>query len=258
MSFKQGGRSKNLSYFLIAINRRKAICKKIKTNRIQEQTGLKIGFPILPGFSIHKLRDIISVLVLHLQEEIEMNGSTITIIIIIAIIVLIALWLAGTYNSLVRKRNNAREGFSTMDVYLKKRFDLIPNLVETVKGYASHEKETLERVMQARSNVANSSSISEKVQGENQLTGALGRLFAVAENYPNLKANENFLDLQGQLKSVEQDIANARKYYNGTVKDLNNSVEQFPSNIVAGIFHFEKMPMFEAEAESRENVKVQF
>ena len=145
-----------------------------------------------------------------------------------------------------------------MDVYLKKRFDLIPNLVETVKGYAAHEKETLERVMQARSNIANSSSIPEKIQGENQLSGALGRLFAVAENYPNLKANENFLDLQAQLKSVEQDIANARKFYNGTAKDLNNSVEQFPSNIVAGIFHFEKMPMFEANAESRENVKVQF
>lgn len=187
-----------------------------------------------------------------------MSGSVIIIIIAVVIVCLILIWLAGTYNSLVRKRNNAKEGFSTMDVYLKKRFDLIPNLVETVKGYASHEKETLEKVMEARNQVASSDSIDRKIQGENLLSGALGRLFAVAENYPNLKANENFLDLQAQLRSVEQDIANSRKFYNGTVKELNNAVEQFPSNIVAGIFHFDKMPMFEAEVESRENVQVKF
>ena len=186
-----------------------------------------------------------------------MKGLLIPIIIIV-VLVIIGLWLAGTYNKLVRKRNNAKEGFSTMDVYLKKRFDMIPNLVETVKGYATHERETLEAVMKARSQVATAGTIDQKVENENMLTGALGRLFAVAENYPDLKANQNFLNLQEQLKSVEQDIANARKFYNGTVKDLNNSIEQFPSNIVAGLFHFEKMPMFEINEESRENVQVKF
>ncbi|MDD7513426.1 MAG: LemA family protein [Clostridiales bacterium] len=186
-----------------------------------------------------------------------MKGLLIPIIIVV-VLVIIGLWLAGTYNKLVRKRNNAKEGFSTMDVYLKKRFDMIPNLVETVKGYATHERETLEAVMKARSQVATSGTFNQKVEHENMLTGALGRLFAVAENYPDLKANQNFLNLQEQLKSVEQDIANARKFYNGTVKDLNNSIEQFPSNIVAGLFHFEKMPMFEINEESRENVQVKF
>lgn len=186
-----------------------------------------------------------------------MSGVVITVV-IIAVLVIIGLWLAGTYNKLVRKRNNAKEGFSTMDVYLKKRFDMIPNLVETVKGYATHEKETLEAVMKARSQVASAGTIDQKVENENMLTGALGRLFAVAENYPDLKANQNFLNLQDQLKSVEQDIANSRKFYNGTVKDLNNSIEQFPSNIVAGLFHFEKMPMFEINEESRQNVQVKF
>lgn len=186
-----------------------------------------------------------------------MKGLLIPIIIVV-VLVIIGLWLAGTYNKLVRKRNNAKEGFSTMDVYLKKRFDMIPNLVETVKGYATHERETLEAVMKARSQVATAGTIDQKVENENMLTGALGRLFAVAENYPDLKANQNFLNLQEQLRSVEQDIANARKFYNGTVKDLNNSIEQFPSNIVAGLFHFEKMPMFEINEESRENVQVKF
>jgi len=186
-----------------------------------------------------------------------MSGVVITVV-IIAVLVIIGLWLAGTYNKLVRKRNNAKEGFSTMDVYLKKRFDMIPNLVETVKGYAAHERETLEAVMKARSQVASAGTIDQKVENENMLTGALGRLFAVAENYPDLKANQNFLNLQDQLKSVEQDIANSRKFYNGTVKDLNNSIEQFPSNIVAGLFHFEKMPMFEINEESRQNVQVKF
>lgn len=186
-----------------------------------------------------------------------MKGLLIPII-IVAVLLIIGLWLAGTYNKLVRKRNNAKEGFSTMDVYLKKRFDMIPNLVETVKGYATHERETLEAVMKARSQVASAGTIDQKVENENMLTGALGRLFAVAENYPDLKANQNFLNLQEQLRSVEQDIANARKFYNGTVKDLNNSIEQFPSNIVAGIFHFEKMPMFEINEESRQNVQVKF
>lgn len=146
-----------------------------------------------------------------------------------------------------------------MDVYLKKRYDLIPNLVETVKGYAKHESETLEKVVAARNMAQSAGTIEEKIEGEKNLTGTLKTLFAVAESYPDLKANTNFLDLQEQLKSVENDIANARKYYNGVVKQFNNKCEMFPSNILAGIFHFTRKPMFEVDAEEeRKNVKVEF
>lgn len=180
-------------------------------------------------------------------------------IIIIAIVAVIVLWFIGAYNGFVRARNNVEEGFSTMDVYLKKRYDLIPNLVETVKGYAKHERETLESITAARASVGSATTVEERAQAENQLTGALKTLFAVAEAYPDLKANQNFLDLQNQLKQVEQDIANARKYYNAVVKDYNNRCMMFPSNIIAKIFHFEKKPMFEVDsAAERENVKVDF
>lgn len=181
------------------------------------------------------------------------------LIIAIAVVAVIVIWLINSYNKLVRLRNDAREGFSTMDVYLKKRFDMIPNLVETVKGYAAHESGTLEKVIAARNSVASSTTIDEKLQNENVLTGTLRSLFALSESYPDLKANQNFVDLQHKIEGVEQDIANSRKYYNGTVKALNNAVEMFPSNIVAGMFKFEKMTMFEvANEEERENVKVQF
>ncbi|HAR92261.1 MAG TPA: hypothetical protein DCR28_04145 [Eubacterium sp.] len=168
------------------------------------------------------------------------------------------MWLASTYNGLIRKRNTCEEAFSTMDVYLKKRFDLIPNLVSTVKGYAKHESETLEKVIAARNSGA-TQTVEERMQDENQITGALRQIFALSENYPDLKANQNFLDLQGQLKSIEADIANSRKYYNGAVKEFNNACEQVPSNIVANMFHFERKPMFEVKEEAeRENVKVEF
>lgn len=179
-------------------------------------------------------------------------------IVIAVIVVLILIWLASTYNGLIRKRNTCEEAFSTMDVYLKKRFDLIPNLVSTVKGYAKHESETLEKVIAARNSGA-TQTVEERMQDENQITGALRQIFALSENYPDLKANQNFLDLQGQLKSIETDIANARKYYNGAVKEFNNACEQVPSNIVANMFHFERKPMFEVKEEAeRENVKVEF
>ncbi|MBR2190206.1 MAG: LemA family protein [Eubacterium sp.] len=179
-------------------------------------------------------------------------------IVIAVIVVLILIWLASTYNGLIRKRNTCEEAFSTMDVYLKKRFDLIPNLVSTVKGYAKHESETLEKVIAARNSGA-TQTVEERMQDENQITGALRQIFALSENYPDLKANQNFLDLQGQLKSIEADIANARKYYNGAVKEFNNACEQVPSNIVANMFHFERKPMFEVKEEAeRENVKVEF
>lgn len=179
------------------------------------------------------------------------------------IVFLLALYAGVTYNGFVKMKNNVEEGFSTMDVYLKKRYDLIPNLVETVKGYAAHEKETLENVTAARSAVGQASQSGGDMAGraasEDMLSGALSHLFAVAENYPDLKANTNFLDLQRQLETAENDIANARKYYNGVVKTFNTKCDMFPSNIIAGMFHFERFPMFETSSDAeRENVKVDF
>ena len=183
----------------------------------------------------------------------------IPIIIIVALIAIVALWFVATYNGFVSAKNNCEEGYSTMDVYLKKRYDLIPNLVETVKGYAKHESETLERVISARNMAQGATNIEDKVAGENQLTGALKTLFAVAEAYPDLKANENFIDLQNQLNQLEAEIADSRKYYNACVKTYNNKCEMFPSNVIGNIFHFEKKPMFEVTSEAeRENVKVDF
>ena len=179
--------------------------------------------------------------------------------IIIAIIIVLAIAFVGMYNSFIKLTNSCEEAFSTMDVYMKKRFDLIPNLVETVKGYAAHEKETLEKVMAARNGIQSAATVEEKMAQENVLTGTLKSLFAVAEAYPDLKANTNFLDLQDQLKSVEEDIANSRKYYNAVVKQFNTKCEMFPSNIIASMFHFERKPMFEVDsAEERKNVEVKF
>ena len=179
--------------------------------------------------------------------------------IIIAIIIVLAIAFVGMYNSFIKLKNSCEEAFSTMDVYMKKRFDLIPNLVETVKGYAAHEKETLEKVMAARNGIQSAATVEEKMAQENVLTGTLKSLFAVAEAYPDLKANTNFLDLQNQLQSVEEDIANSRKYYNAVVKQFNTKCEMFPSNIIASMFHFERKPMFEVDsAEERKNVEVNF
>ena len=180
-------------------------------------------------------------------------------IIILIIIVLIAIWVVTTYNGLIKGRNSVEEGFSTMDVYLKKRFDLIPNLVETVKGYAKHEQETLETLTAARAKVSSAGSVEERAAAENQVSGALKTLFAVAEAYPDLKANTNFLNLQNQLSQIEQDIANSRKYYNAVVKKYNNKCEMIPSSIIANMFNFARKPMFEVGSEAeRENVKVEF
>ena len=180
-------------------------------------------------------------------------------LIAIGIIVVLIIIFVVMYNGFIRLKNNCDEAFATLDVYLKKRYDLIPNLVETVKGYAAHEKETLERVVAARNMAQGASTPEEKAAGESMLQGTLKSLFAVAESYPDLKANQNFMDLQGQLKAVEEDIANSRKYYNAVVKQFNTKCEVFPSNLIAGIFHFEKKPMCEGEAqEERQNVKVSF
>ncbi|MBQ7328118.1 MAG: LemA family protein [Clostridia bacterium] len=159
--------------------------------------------------------------------------------------IIFAIWWISTYNGLIKLRNNAEEGYSTMDVSMKKRYDLIPNLVETVKGFAKHEKETLEGVMEARYACMSANDPEERAQKENMLAGTLKTLFSVTENYPQLKADANFNSLQNTLKELETEIASSRKYYNGCVKMLNNKIEMFPSNLVANHYHFEKKVLFE-------------
>lgn len=178
--------------------------------------------------------------------------------IIIAIVVIIAIFALTTYNSLVRLNNKVKEAFSTMDVYLKKRWDLIPNIVETVKGYAAHEKETLASVINLRNGAYDSMSDEEKIKANKELSKGVVKIMALAEAYPELKANENFKDLSQQLTRVEEDIANSRKYYNGVVRTFNDKVLVFPNNIIAGLFGFKEREMFEVDAAERENVKVEF
>lgn len=165
---------------------------------------------------------------------------------------------AGTiffYNRLVKLRNLVKEAWSSIDVMLKKRHDLIPGLIETVKGYATHEKETLESVIQARNQAVNSAgSVSEAGAAETQLTGMLGRLFALAERYPDLKANTNFLEFQRELSNIEGDIEKSRRYYNGTVRNYNTTIESFPGNMIAQFFNFVKEAYFEMENLSDRNV----
>ena len=179
-------------------------------------------------------------------------------IIIIGLIVIVALWIAMTYNKLVSLRMKVKEGFSTIDVFLKKRYDLIPNLVETVKGYATHEKDTLSQVVEARGKAV-SSSPEEKAKYEGELSNALSRLLMISENYPDLKADAQFINLQNQLQSIESDIEKSRRYYNGIVREFNTSIQKIPTCIVASMFKFKEEPFFELENKSeRENIKVQF
>jgi LemA protein len=180
-------------------------------------------------------------------------------ILLIVVAVLLVAYAISTYNRFVSLGNKVDEAYSTMDVYLKKRYDLIPNIVETVKGYAKHESQTLENVIAARNKALTSATPAEKAEAEKEFSGTLSRLLALTEAYPELKANTNFMELQGQLTNMEGEIANARKYYNGVVKTFNTMVESFPSNILAGIFNFNTQPLFTVTSEAeRENVKVQF
>lgn len=179
------------------------------------------------------------------------------IYIIIAIIVLIVIYALALYNSFVKLNNKVKEAFSTMDVYLKKRWDLIPNIVEIVKGYAKHEKDTLKEVVELRNSTYDKMSDEEKIKTNEQLSSGINKIMALAEAYPDLKANENFKDLSKQLTKVEDDITNSRKYYNGVVRIYNNKVEMFPSNIFAELFGYKSKAMFEASANERENVKVE-
>jgi LemA protein len=181
------------------------------------------------------------------------------LIVILALVVLAVLILAGMYNSLVQLRVRADSAWSDIDVQLKRRHDLIPNLVETVKGYAAHEKGTFENIAKFRSQAMQATTPADKAQAENQLSGALKSLFAVAENYPELKASEQFTGLQSSLNSIEDNIQNARRYYNAVIRDYNTRVQSFPVNIIAGMFGFQTRQFFEVESpEDRQNVQVKF
>lgn len=181
------------------------------------------------------------------------------LLILLAIVAAIGIWLMSVYNGLVKLRNMMQEGWSGIDVQLKRRFDLIPNLIETVKGYASHEKETLQNVTLARSAVSSAGNDPEaRLQAENALTGTLRTLFAVAESYPDLKANQNFINLQDQLSTIEDAIQMARRYYNGTVRNYNTMIQRFPAVLIARQLGFNEAPFFEAEEESRQTPKVSF
>jgi LemA protein len=173
-------------------------------------------------------------------------------------VVLLVLWALGTYNSLVVKRNRVREAFSQIDVQLKRRSSLIPNLVETVKGYVKHEKEVLENVTKARSALVNAGNVHEQAEANNMLTGALKSLFAVAEAYPDLKASENFKQLQDELSDTETKVAASRQFYNTNVLDYNNALETVLTMWIAGMFNFKKEEFFQASAEEKADVSVKF
>lgn len=179
-------------------------------------------------------------------------------IIILVVIVVIALWLIMTYNGLITLKNRVDEAWSDIDVQLKRRYDLIPNLVNTVKGYAAHEKEVFEKVTEARARAMGAGNAADKAQAENMLSNTLKSLFAVAEAYPELKANQNFLELQRELTDTEDKIQASRRFYNGNVRDFNTKIQVFPTNIIAGMLNFVKRDFFEAVGTEKEPVNVQF
>jgi len=178
--------------------------------------------------------------------------------IILIIVILVALWVIAVFNGLVRTRNQAKEAWADIDVQLKRRYDLIPNLVETVKGYATHERELFEKVTQARASAMNAQGMEAKAGAENALSGTLKSLFAVAENYPDLKASQNFLDLQNELTDTEDKIQAARRFYNSNVMELNTKIQVFPANMIAGSFGFTAMELFGATDEEKAPVQVKF
>ncbi len=171
---------------------------------------------------------------------------------------IVLVWVIAVFNSLIRKRNRVKNAWSDIDVQLKRRYDLIPNLVETVKGYKEYEAAVLENVTNARVSAMNQNDLVAKAQAENMLSSALKSLFAVAENYPQLRASENFQKLQEQLSAIENDIQSARRYYNAAVRELNNAIQVFPANVVAGIFGFRQAEFFGADENEKDVVKVSF
>lgn len=178
-------------------------------------------------------------------------------IVLLIVAVLLGLYVMSSYNKLVRLRNGAEEAFKSIDIFLKQRYDLIPNLVSTIKGYTQYESGVLEKVVELRSKAMNAGGKDGGV-AENELTGALKTVFALSENYPDLKANQEFLHLQQTLTGLEESIQRSRRYFNASARDLNNAVEMFPSNLIAGPFGFQRMGYFEVDEAETKNVKVQF
>lgn len=177
-----------------------------------------------------------------------------TWIIVLVVVVLLALWLVGQYNNLVRMRNNRENAFANIDVQLRQRYDLIPQLVATVKGYATHEKELLQRVTEARTAAMGATNINDKIAADNRLTGALAGLKVQLEAYPDLKANQNFMQLQTEIADIENKLAATRRFFNSATRELNNAVQVFPSNIIAQMFGFHKEMMFEIPQTDREAI----
>ncbi len=183
--------------------------------------------------------------------------------IILGVLAILILWVIGVYNGLIRSKNRVDEAFSDIDIQLKRRYDLIPNLVETVKGYMTHERETLVKLTEARTaamaaNNNPGASLADREKAENMLSGTLKTLFAVTENYPELKASQNFLQLQDEISDTENKIQASRRFYNGNVRDFNTKIQVFPTNIFAGMMHFVKYEFFQADAAERQNVAVKF
>ncbi len=179
-------------------------------------------------------------------------------LLILIILIILGIWLIAVYNGLIKLRNRVDEAWSDIEVQLKRRYDLIPNLVSTVKGYAKHEKELFENVTKARTRAMEAKTPADHAQSENMLTGALKTLFAVAENYPDLKANQNFLQLQKDLTDTEDKIQASRRFYNGNVRDFNTKIQVFPNNLIAGMLKFKAYDFFDAEEEAEKNPKVEF
>jgi len=177
---------------------------------------------------------------------------------ILIIVLLIIFWLIAVYNGLIKSKNRVQEAWSDIDVQLKRRYDLIPNLIETVKAYAAHEKEVFQKVTEARSQAMQAKTLAEKGKAENMLSSTLKSLFAVAENYPDLKASQNFMQLQDELSDTENKIQAARRFYNGNVRDFNIKIQVFPTNLIAGLLGFKAFEFFQIEEEQREAPKVQF
>ena len=186
----------------------------------------------------------------------KIGGDILYIYIIIGIIVILLIYILITYNSFINSRNLVKEAFSTMDIYLKKRWDLIPNLIEVVKGYSKYENETLTKITSLRSSSYDELTMDNKIDINEELSKCLSNIFAVSENYPELKANELYTNLSNNLISIEDEIANSRKYYNGTVRNFNNKIQMFPNNLLAKLFRFKEFKMFEANAEEKNNVGV--
>ncbi len=183
--------------------------------------------------------------------------------IILVVVAIVIVWLIATYNGLIKSKNRVDEAFSDIDVQLKRRYDLIPNLIETVKGYTKHESETLQKVTEARTAAMNvhdnkDATMAQKAETENMLSGTLKSIFALSENYPDLKANENYLKLQDELSDTENKIQASRRFYNGNVRDFNTKIQVFPTNLVAGMLKFKDYEFFEADKAEKENVKVSF